>query len=65
MNTTVTREAKRSLWERVLALLEGALAERCHSDARNGTVTVLALVRLDHSAWLRDKLDRSSNIGHS
>ena len=65
MDTTVTREAKRSLLERVLALLEEALAERCHSDVRNGAVTVLALVRLGHPAWLHDKLDRSSNIGYT
>jgi hypothetical protein len=31
MNTTETREAKRSLWERILALLEQDLAERRHS----------------------------------
>jgi hypothetical protein len=31
MNTTETREAKRSLWERILALLEKDLAERRHS----------------------------------
>jgi hypothetical protein len=30
MNTTQTREAKRSLWERILALLEEDLAERRH-----------------------------------
>jgi hypothetical protein len=31
MNTTETREAKRSLWERTLALLEQDLAEHTHS----------------------------------
>jgi hypothetical protein len=31
MNTTDTREAKRSHWERILALLEEDLAERRHS----------------------------------
>jgi hypothetical protein len=38
MNTTRTREAKRSLWERILALLEEDLAER-----RNGKVYVEVL----------------------